>query len=46
MGCKFILLVGNKIVSCKLLLLDDKFKEIFLSIASCIWRVENFKRLF
>ena len=45
MGCKFILLVGNKTVSCKLLLLDDKFKKnIFINckLYFTSWKFQTF----
>ena len=52
-SCKFILRVGNKFTSCKLLFVSCellftscKFKEIILRVASCALWVENLKKLF
>ena len=49
MSCKFILEVGNKIMSCKLIfascelfLMSCKFKEIIFQVASCVFWIENF----
>ena len=46
-NCKFILRVGNKITSCKLLFASCKFKEIVLQVASCELRVvsRDFKKI-
>ena len=48
--CKFILPVGNKIMSskllfasCQMLYPSYKFKEIILRVASCVLWDENFK---
>ena len=50
---KFILPNGNKITSskllfasCDLLLMSCKFKEIIVRVASCVFHVENLKKLF
>ena len=52
-SCKFILWVGNKITSykllfasCKLLFTSCKFKEIILRLASCVLGAENLKKYF
>ena len=41
---KFILRVGNKSTSCKLLFTGCNFKEISLRVAGCVLRVERSKR--
>ena len=50
-SCKFVLRVGNKITSCKLLyascellFTSCKFKKIILRVATCVLWVENWKK--
>ena len=49
-NCKFVLPVGNKIMSCKLffascelLFMSYKFREIVFRVASCVLWIENLK---
>ena len=45
-SCKFILRVGSKITSFKLLLASYKFEDKNLWVTSCVLWVENSKMLF
>ena len=44
-SCRFILRVGNKITSCKLLFASYKFEDKNLWVSSCVLWLENTKIL-